>query len=305
LYVDKEFLNDFNSMATRRTYSQILNYFFDFVMENFKDVREFGDVDRGMVIDYKNFISETGGRNGQQMAPKTIRKHLATISSYYNFLAVKGIVDSNPASTVKRPRKVVIRPTNALTLEQTKDLFLGIESKESGPLHLALISTLWLTGLRKSEVLNLKRKDYYKRNDEVIIQFKGKGGKFGEKHIHPRLEAILDDYLDWMKEKGREHGSEDWLFQPTKNPSSPTHVDKPINPRTLNRIIKKYSDKIGLNFSVSSHSARASFIGVLLDEGVPILEVSKEVKHASVNTTQEYDKRRKSLKDTLIKKLPF
>ena len=90
-----------------------------------------------------------------------------------------------------------------------------------------------------------------------------------------------------------------------KNPHNPIHIDKPINPRTLNRIVEKYSKKIGLNFSVSPHSARATFISLLLDEEVPIIDVAREVAHSSIKTTQEYDKRRKTIRESLVKKLPF
>ena len=168
-----------------------------------------------------------------------------------------------------------------------------------------MLATLWLTGLRKSEILELKRKDYFIENYEVIIQYRGKGGKHRRKSVHPRLEEIINTYLSWMKGKNREHSPNDWLFQPNKNPKSPTLLDKPINPRTLNRIVEKYSKKIGLTFNISPHSARATFISLLLDEEMPIIDVSREVAHSSVKTTQEYDKRRIDIKRSLIKKLPF
>ena len=305
LYIDNEFLDDFISLPTRVTYKQILKDFFEFINDNYSRVSKFSEIDRKMVIKYKNFINETGGYNGEQMAPNSIRKHLSAVSSYFDFLVMKKILSTNPAGTIKRPKCEVLKPTKALNLDQVEELFNSIHSKEAGPLHMALISTLWLTGMRKSEVLNLRRKDYYKENGDVILQYKGKGGKYRRKLVHSRLEKILDDYLLWMKENNREHEQEDWLFRPTKNPHSPKDVDKSINPRTLNRIIDKYSKKMGLDFKISPHSARATFISLLLDEEVPIADVAREVAHSSINTTQEYDRRRKTIKESLVKKLPF
>ena len=306
LKIDSEFLNDFNSELTRATYKQALVAFFDFVNERFPEVEDFNDIDRGMVVEYKNFIAEAGGLDGARMAPNTITKHLAAISSYFNFLMNKDLVNSNPAATVKRPRREVVRPTKAISFDEVEALFESVDrGSSSGPLHLALLATLWLTGLRKSEVLNLKRRDYYKENGDVVIQYMGKGGKFRRKLVHPRLEEIIDDYLFWMKNKGREHNGEDWLFQPNKNPKNPSLLDRPLNPRTLNRIVEKYSKKIGVSFNVSPHSARATFISLLLEAEVPIADVAKEVSHSSIKTTQEYDKRRSNLKKSLVKKLPF
>lgn len=305
IYIEDGFLKDYTAEATRITYEQVLKSFFEYVQKFCSDVLGIEDIDRSIITDYRDFITETGGLDGQQMASNTITKNLSVISSYFDFLIQKEIVKSNPVSSVRRPRREVIRPTQALTLLQVEELFDSVESKESGPLHKALIATLWLTGMRKSEILNLKRKDYYKENTDVILQYKGKGGKFRRKLVHNRLEKIIDDYLEWMKGKKREHHAEDWLFQPTKNPLNPTHTDKPLNPRTLNRIVEKYSKKIGLNFNVSPHSARATFISLLLDEEVPIIDVAREVAHSSIKTTQEYDKRRKTLRESLVKKLPF
>ena len=108
-----------------------------------------------------------------------------------------------------------------------------------------------------------------------------------------------------MKSKDREHDKEDWLFQPSRNNHSSKDLAKQINPRTLNRIIDKYSKKIGLGFKISPHSARATFISILLDEEVPIADVAREVAHSSISTTQIYDKRRKTIKKSLVNKLPF
>ena len=73
----------------------------------------------------------------------------------------------------------------------------------------------------------------------------------------------------------------------------------------LNEILQNYGKKIGLNFNISPHSARATFIGELLDAGVDIYSVAREVNHSSVKTTQEYDKRRKKIKDSPISKLRY
>ncbi len=302
----EEFLDDFNSEATRRTYAQALRAFETFLQDHFGEVQNLSEIKRNMIVSYKNFIAEAGGLDGARMAPNTITKHLGAISSFFNFLILKEIISSNPVAKIKRPRREVIRPTKAISLNQVEELFDSVDTNSSsGPLHLALLATLWLTGLRKSEVLHLKRKDYYKENGDVVIQYMGKGGKFRRKLVHPRLEEIIDDYLLWMKNKDRTLNSEDWLFQPNKNPKNPTLLDRPLNPRTLNRIVEKYSKKIGLNFNVSPHSARATFISLLLEAEVPIADVAKEVSHSSIKTTQEYDKRRSNLKKSLVKKLPF
>ena len=172
-------------------------------------------------------------------------------------------------------------------------------------MHLALLVLFFTTGLRKSEVLHLKRRHYKAMGEYKIMEFIGKGGKTGQKVLHPHAVVALDAYLAWMENKGRKHIPEDWLFQPTQNPSDPGNLNKPLNPKTINEILNSYALKINLPFSISPHSARATFISELLGQGVDIYRVALEVNHASVKTTQEYDKRKKGLEDSPILKLNF
>ena len=209
-------------------------------------------------------------------------------------------------TSVKRPRREVLNPTAALSTTQVSELFIAIdENKKAGPMHKALLVMFFTTGLRKSEILYLKLKDYRQINDYFVIEFIGKGGKVGQKLLHPICIEALDTYLIWMKNKGREHGPMDWIFQPSHNPSNPSYVNKPLNPKTINNILNSYAKKIGLNFNISPHSARATFISELLDAGVDIYSVAREVNHSSVKTTQEYDKRRKKIADSPILKLKY
>jgi site-specific recombinase XerD len=300
-----EFFENFNSHHTRKSYEIDIRHFFTWVYTEFK-LKSYDDLERSYIIKYRNWLQEAGGRGGNPCAPKTVARKLAAISSYCDFLVEKSHLEFNPVSSVKRPRRDVISPTNALTGEQVKSLLLSIPNDTtSGILHRAIIMMFFTTGLRKSEILNMKYKDYREINEFRVIEFVGKGGKIGQKVLHPTNIETLDLYLEHMKEIDREHTPEDWLFQPGHNPTDPKNLNKPLNPKTINEIINFYGKKIGLNFKISPHSARATFIGELLELGVDIYTVAREVNHSSVKTTQEYDKRRKKLSDSPVFKLDF
>lgn len=307
--LDEEFFENYTSEHTRSNYRTDLIRFFEFLSENNPKLKGVSDIERNHVIKYRNFLSEAGGVDGRPSAPKTVARKLASLSSYFDYLVEKGIKEFNPVQSVKRPRREVLKPTQALEKEQVRELFellsQGDKESKSRFLHRALLVTFFMTGMRKSEILHLKFKDYREINDFRVLEFIGKGGKVGQKVLHPMCVEALEEYLTWMKEQGREHSPEDWLFQPTRNPKDPTNLNKPLNPRTINEIVANYGKKIGLNFSISPHSARATFIGELLEAGVDIYSVAREVNHSSVKTTQEYDKRRKKLSDSPISKLRY
>lgn len=300
--LEREFFDNFTSVHTRASYQSDLEKFIGWLNIHSQEVQGFADLERRHVIAYRNHLSDPP----ISLAPKSVARKLACISSYCDYLVERGICEFNPASSVKRPRLEVVSPTNALDAGQVRELFSAIDLKSnSGPMHMALLITFFTTGLRKSEVLNLRYKDYREINDCKVFEFKGKGGKIGQKLLHPLCIEALEHYLSWMRGKNRDLTPDDPIFQPTRNPSDPSRLNKPLHPRTVNEIIDFYAKKIGLNFKISPHSARATFIGELLEQGVDIYSVAREVNHSSVKTTQEYDKRRKKLQDSPVFKLKF
>ena len=304
--LEEEFFANFTSDDTRAGYRCDLKQFFDHLSKAFPKVQEVADVKRVHVIGYRNFLGETGGRNGESAAPKTIARKLASLSTYFDYLVEKGVCSLNPTHSVKRPRREVLRPTLALDTQQVRDLIGAVDlSRPSGFLHRALLVMFFTTGMRKREILHLRFRDYREINGVKVVEFVGKGGKVSQKLLHPWCVDSLEDYLSWMRSQGREHGREDWLFQPTRNPGNPGNLNKVINPKTINEIIDYYAKKIDLDFKLTPHGARATFIGELLDAGVDIYSVSREVNHSSVKTTQEYDKRRRKILNGPVTRLRY
>ncbi|MCK5882347.1 MAG: tyrosine-type recombinase/integrase [Bacteriovoracaceae bacterium] len=301
-----EFFENFSSKFTRKSYQNDIDQFLNYITKFYPEIKQYIDVERKHVIKFRNYLEEVGGHKGDACAPKTIARKLAAISSFYHFLVEIGEAKYNPATSVKRPRRDVRTPTNALSTDQVRQLFECIDAKKlSGSLHLSLLVTFFTTGLRKSEVLNLRFRNYREINEYKILEFTGKGGKIGQKLLHPTCVEALEHYLSLMVEEGRGHCPDDWLFQPTKNPKNPNELNKRLNPKTINEILDQYGRKIGLNFKISPHSARATFITELLDLGTDIYRVAREVNHSSVRTTQEYDKRRKKITESPVFKLRF
>ena len=302
----EEFFANFTSEDTLTSYRCDLKQFFEYLSKAFPDVVQVSQVESLHVIHYRNFLGETGGRGGERAAPKTIARKLASLSAYFSFLMEKGLCSSNPTLSVKRPRREVLRRTSALETQQVRDLIEAVDrDRPSGFLHRALLVMFFTTGMRKREVLYLRFQDYREVNGAKVVEFMGKGGKVAQKLLHPWCVETLEEYLSWMRAQGREHRNEDWLFQPTRNPGNPGNLNKPLNPKTINEIINTYAKKIGLNFKLTPHGARATFIGELLDAGVDIYSVAQEVNHSSVKTTQEYDKRRRKVGSGPVNRLRY
>ena len=150
----QEFFDNFNSRHTRSSYEIDIRHFLTWAFEELS-LKSYGDLERGHVIKYRNWLQEAGGRSGQPCAPKTVARKLAALSSYSDFLVETSILEFNPVSSIKRPRRDVISPTNALSGVQVRELLQVISGETpSGILHRALLMMFFTTGLRKSEILN-------------------------------------------------------------------------------------------------------------------------------------------------------
>ncbi|MBL6989156.1 MAG: tyrosine-type recombinase/integrase [Bacteriovoracaceae bacterium] len=298
--LDYEFFKNFPSEHTQKSYRNDIGQFLDFIRDNFSEVANIDTLKRVHVVAFRNWLQEL------DYAPKTINRKLSSTSSYIDFLIEKGFIDFNPFNSVKRPKQVVVNETNDLSDEEVVKLFEAVDVKsKSGPLHQAIIYMLFSTGIRKSELINLKLKDYTEINGHKVIKIKAKGGKRLTKVVPPESAEVLDSYVRWLHSQSDEMHPEDWLFRPTRNPQNPGQLNRPLNPKSIDYIIKVHAKKAGITHRISPHSARASYIGSALQNGVDLLIVSQDVGHASVDTTQEYNKRRTKLNEGPAYKLGF
>lgn len=298
--LEYEFFNNFESPHTRKSYRSDITQFFEFLKDHFKEVSNYGEIERVHFVAFRNWLTDNG------MAPKSINRKIAANSSFFDFLIEKNLVQSNPCTSIKRPRQEVIQPTNDLSDEEITTLFEMIENlKGPGLLHKAVIYTLFTTGIRKAELINLKRKNFTMTDDLYTIEVRAKGGKQLTKVVHPKCAEVILEYISYLESSGESVHPEDWIFRPSKNPLEPQHIIKPLNPKSVDYIIKTWCKKAGIHHRISPHSARASYIGSALEAGIDLFKVSKDVGHASVKTTEEYNKRRQKLSESPVFGLGF
>ncbi len=292
-----EFLNNFESIHTRKSYKRDIVAFLSF----FKEVLKFNqliDCKRLHIVAYKEFLVNS------ELAPKTINRRLSSISSYFQFLMEKGFLETNPALGIRRPKQVVMNETNDLTDEEVIRLFHTINTKATR-LHKAVLVTFFTTGIRKSELINIKLSDFQSIDGDMTLKVRAKGGKQLTKYLISECCEAIQDYINEMETQKREIHPNDWLFQPSKNPKSPGQLDRPLAASSVDYIFKKYCKMADISKKVSPHSARATYIGSSLDGGADLLRVSKDVGHSSVKTTEEYNKRKNTLRDSPARSLGF
>jgi len=294
-----EFLGNLESHNTLKCYKRDIIIFESYLQNNFSHLKSFLEIDRTHALSYKKWLLES------DQAPKSINRKLSSLSAFYRFLMDQNMMDRNPLEGIKRPRQEVLTQTLDLTDAEVVLLIEKIKSsKSSSSMHLAILFLLFSTGLRKSEVLHLKFKDLKLQGKPPQLTVKTKGQKVLTKVLHPSCVIILENYIKWMKSLKKNTRSQDYVFRPSNNPLS-GNLEGPLNPKSLDYILKSWAKRAGIFKRLSPHSARATYIGSALEQGVDIYKLAQDVGHSSVKTTEEYNKRKRQLKDSPVYSIGF
>jgi integrase/recombinase XerD len=222
---------------------------------------------------------------------KTLAHNLSVLKAFYNFLIIEKKVKINPALAIAYPKLPKSLP-NVLTYKDV-DKLLDIDVKDMyGVRNKVMLELLYATGLRVSELLNLKVHDV-NINENVLKTF-GKGNKerivpFGE-IAEKYLKIYLNDYRNlFIKDES------DYLFL-SKN-------KRPMTRQGFFKIIKKLCTEKGIKADVSPHTLRHSFATHLLNGGADLRVIQELLGHASISTTEIYthlssDKKRKEYEES-------
>lgn len=197
--------------------------------------------------------------------PKTIKNKIVVIRSFIKFLYSKNLIDIRPEA-IEIPRTVEVE-ANFLDEEEQCALIKSAKN----PRDRALIMTILSSGLRASEILNLKEDDLYRRS---LIVSRGKGGKPRVTFIDPLTEKSIREY---------HHKREvDSIFVFTNS------FGKPLSRQYLSRMISETALRAGIKKRVSAHTLRHSFATNMLRKGARIEDVQPLMGHSNISTTRLY-----------------
>ena len=240
--------------TTKATYICILE---DFIKSIKADTVSDLDI---LMID--NFIDTLSLKNYK---PKTIKNKIVVIRSFIKFLYSKNLIDIRPEA-IEIPRTVEVE-ANFLDEEEQCTLIKSARNLRDK----ALIMTILSSGLRASEILNLKEDDLYRRS---LIVSRGKGGKPRVTFIDPLTEKSIREY---------HHKREvDSVFVFTNS------FGKPLSRQYLSRMISETALRAGIKKRVSAHTLRHSFATNMLRKGARIEDVQPLMGHSNISTTRLY-----------------
>ncbi|MCX6556864.1 MAG: site-specific tyrosine recombinase XerD [Candidatus Aminicenantes bacterium] len=225
--------------------------------------------------DVLDFIGQEGRRGGAVASQAHL---ISVLKSFYRSLVKDGCLDFNPLASLALPKKWLRLP-KYLAIEE---IFVLLDAPDGatviGKRDKAILELMYASGLRISEVVQLKLIDVYL--DEGFLRVAGKGGKERIVPFGAKARECLVDYLDNARPqllKGMKPGQ---VFL--------NYAGRMFTRQGLWKIIRAYGQKAGLAGRLTPHVLRHSFATHLVEKGADLRSVQMLLGHSSIATTEIY-----------------
>jgi integrase/recombinase XerD len=204
---------------------------------------------------------------------------ISGIKAFYKYLILEDLLAADPSATLEAPKTRRKLP-DVLTILEIESLINALDlSKSEHIRNKAMLEVMYGSGLRVSELINLKLSNYFP--DVEFLKITGKGNK--ERLVPIGTSAIK--HIDIYKDTIRRHilikkGNEDFVFLNRRG----TKLSRVM----IFMIIKDLALKIGLTKTISPHTFRHSFATHLIEGGADLRAVQEMLGHESITTTEIY-----------------
>jgi integrase/recombinase XerD len=260
------------SVNTRESYNNDLRRYLLFMQQS----------SRGMEVITNHHIEEFMGElYSIGLEASSIARNISAIRSFHKFLVLERTLVANPAENIHQPKKSQYLPS-VLTVEETMRLLAAPQAiHPPGKYDLrdkAIVELLYATGVRVSELINIRQQSLYL--DAGFVRIFGKGSK-------ERLVPVGSSAVEWVKQYQAElrislvqRNSDDYLFLNARGIK--------LSRMALFAMVRKYAIMAGIEKNISPHTFRHTFATHLLEGGADLRAVQEMLGHRSIVTTQIY-----------------
>lgn len=257
------------SKLTLTAYKTDLEQFTSFLSKEDPEL-QLKDISYQHIRHYISILIEKGN------SAETSNRKLSALRSFFKYLQKHGLVESNPVTKLKGPKRSKKLPS-FIDESQAHSVFhdLIFEESFSGIRDKLLIEILYSTGIRRAELMNLKESDADLFNLQLKVL-----GKRNKERIIPFSIEMKRNLESYLNVKNNENLNSPWLLVTEKN--------KQLSPHQITRIVKDVLSKVSTAGKKSPHVLRHSFATHLLNNGADINAVKELLGHAGLSATQIY-----------------
>lgn len=212
------------------------------------------------------------------ITPRSQARVLSGVRSFFRFLVLDGVVESDPTELLEWPSLPEHLPV-VLTLEEIDRIEDSIDlSKAEGARNRAIIEVLFSCGLRVSELVNMKLSDLYLEDRVLLVR--GKGNK---ERLVPVSNKAIADLKRWFFDRNLmkiKPGEDDYVFLNRRG----AHLTRTM----ILIMVKRQAEEAGIKKTISPHTFRHSFATALLQGGADLHSIQAMLGHEKIDTTLVY-----------------
>ncbi|MFW6149498.1 MAG: site-specific tyrosine recombinase XerD [Atribacterota bacterium] len=271
-----EYFLDYLSLERGLSSNTIISYrydllkFYKFIV--IKKKITFQTLDREILSEYYHYLNKI------QLGINSIFRNLVALKMFYRFLLTEGFVKSDLARFIEFPKlkKKLPQALNIKELEKLleEDNFKGILGKRDQ----LMIELLYATGMRVTELINLKKNDI--NLEHHLLKCTGKGSKERWIPFNARADQLLQDYINFFRPKLVKNKEIDLLFLNSHG--------QPLSRHGIFYLVKKYAVMSGIKKKVTPHTLRHTLATHLIENGADLRTVQEMLGHSDISTTQIY-----------------
>ena len=254
------------SVHTIVSYSSDIDQFFVFILDNFNINSDISEVNFQIVRSWIAYLLEQG------ISPRSVNRKISTLRTYFKFLIREGVLSESPMLRVVSPKTKKRLPL-FIEEEQIEELLNEVRFDDGfiGDRDKLILELFYVTGIRLSELINIKISDINFKNN--IIKVLGKRRK-------ERLIPISIAFSEKVKLFIKKYNIKCYLF---------TNIDgNQVYTKLVYRIVNRYVGKISSINKKSPHILRHTFATHMLNNGADINAIKELLGHANLMATQVY-----------------
>lgn len=228
-------------------------------------------IDYSIIREYLTFLYD------KKYSNKTIARHISTLRSFFKYLKKKGLIEMNPMTLVSNP-KLEKKLPKVISYSDLEAILNALDDGTIlGDRNTLILELLYATGIRVSELVNIKISDIDFQKREIRIL--GKGNKERMVLYGSRCEELLERYRKKSFIELNKKGIHYLLLGVRGNK---------INERQVRTIVDEAVIKAGMKLHISPHVLRHTFATHMLNEGADLRSVQALLGHESLSTTTIY-----------------
>ncbi len=254
------------SEYTIKSYTTDLKQFISFLSSEFQIIDEINEISFQIIRTWIASLLEKG------LSPRSVNRKISTLKTYFKFLIREGELVENPMMKVVAPKSKKRLPV-FIEEDQIASLLNEVQFEEGfvGQRNRLIIELFYVTGIRLSELINIKISDVDFNNQSIKVL-----GKRNKERIIPLSSTTINSLNNFIENNQKN----DFLF---------TNLDgMKLYTKLVYRLVNKYIAKISSVNKKSPHILRHTFATHMLNNGADINAIKELLGHANLSATQVY-----------------